>query len=157
MTFEALAATPFSCLFCSFQAILGTEMSRHMKMLEQLNAITDVDAAFLDPPGQALLIKTLVHSADLSGQALYVVGRTAMQNARHFFYLRAQVLCVSHANDIRSFDVAARWGDAVLIEFADQSRREAEAGVPLTVGARGFCREDCDLCIDRLCRWQLIV
>ena len=51
-------------------AIMGTEMSGHVTMVDQLNDIEDADTAFLDKPGRQLLVKSLVHSADLSGQAL---------------------------------------------------------------------------------------
>lgn len=49
---------------------MGTEMSRHMTTLEQLNAIDNPTKHFSDAEGQSLLVKTLVHAADLSGQAL---------------------------------------------------------------------------------------
>ena len=52
------------------QAIMGTEMSRHMAMLDQLNTIDDPEKHFCEAKGQSLLVKTVIHSADLSGQAL---------------------------------------------------------------------------------------
>jgi hypothetical protein len=47
-------------------------MSRHTVMMEQLNNIDEPEVAFAEPKGQKLLTQTLVHAADLSGQALCV-------------------------------------------------------------------------------------
>ena len=136
---------------------MGTEMARHFTMMEDLAAITDPDTAFQDAAGHALLIKSLVHSADLSGQALYVPSRRRRLKSVTLHLTLAALCGCSH----RDYSISSKWGNAVLLEFADQSRREKAAGIPITVcimPQRGlYCQSDSQILLQYCCRLTWLV
>ncbi|CEO94474.1 unnamed protein product (mitochondrion) [Plasmodiophora brassicae] len=83
-------------------AILGTDMSRHMSYVRKLASFEDREALLIPQQfaDQNLLMETIVHASDLSAQGY-------------------------------NTQIAVQWEERLTVEFKQQAKKEAEMGLPV--------------------------